>query len=129
MPSGPEGDQEISEHTLMHPKYKTTGFHFSLVSLSFLSFPHIFFVCDSFLRLWVVLFSLFFFLIFRLSRALIRVSIFLPPFVLLLFIAHVMNWFPLPHLIQGVLGLEWGWNFLRTKLQKLLSKPKCVFHQ
>ncbi len=121
MPSGPEGDQEISEHTLMHPKYKTTGFYFSLVSLS-LFFPP----CLS-----VTVFSdcVFFFFIFRLTQALIQVSFSLPPFVLLLFIAHVMNWFPLPHLIQGVWGLEWGWNFLRTKLQKLLSKPKCVFHQ
>lgn len=31
MPSGPEGVQEISEHTLMHPKtHQMTGFYFSL---------------------------------------------------------------------------------------------------
>lgn len=48
MPSGPEGDQEISEHTLMHPKYKTTGFYFSLFSF----LPLFLFVCDGFLRLF-----------------------------------------------------------------------------
>lgn len=125
MPSGPEGDQEISEHTLMHPKYKTTGFYFSLVCVS-LSL-YFFFLSPPFFP--VTIFSDFVFLIFRLQQALIQVSFSLPPFVLLLFITYVMNWFPLPHRIQGVLGLEWGWNFLRTKLQKLLSKPKCVFHQ
>lgn len=32
MPSGPEGVQEISEHTLMHPKtHKMTGFCFGLL--------------------------------------------------------------------------------------------------
>lgn len=32
MPSGPEGVQEISEHTLMHPKtHKMTGFYFALL--------------------------------------------------------------------------------------------------
>lgn len=101
MPSGPEGHQEISDHTLMHPKYKTTGFYFSLIADFF---PPLFSPCDDFLRLS--------FFIFRLMRALIQVSFSLPPFVMLLFIAYVMNWCPLPHLLQGVLGLEWGWNFL-----------------
>lgn len=55
MPSGPEGDQEISDHTLMHPKYKTTGFSLSLVSLSFLSST--FFLSGYFLRLFLFLVS------------------------------------------------------------------------
>lgn len=33
MPSGPEGDQGISEHTLMHPKFKRLDF--TLVSSCF----------------------------------------------------------------------------------------------
>lgn len=96
---------------------KTTGFYFSLVSLSlfFTPPPFLLFFCDSFLRLC-------FFFIFRLTQALIQVSFSLPHFVLLLFIAHVMNWFPLPHLIQGVLGLEWGWNFLHTKTTEAFVK-------
>lgn len=70
MPSGPEGDQEISELTLMHPKYKTTGFYFGLVSLFFSFLPDFFFlfVC---LFLWqfsqTVYFS-FFLVIFRLTH-------------------------------------------------------------
>lgn len=110
MPSGPEGDQEISEHTLMHPKYKTTGFSFSLVSLSFLSSP---FLSGNSLRLCFI---------FRLPQALIQVSFSLPPFVLLLFIAHVMNWFPLPHLIQGVFGSRMGLEFLTYKTTEAFVK-------
>lgn len=118
MPSGPEGDQEISEHTLMHPKYKTTGFYFSSLSLfSFLS-P---FFCEDFF-----FFSRFFH--FQVNTDTYSGVPFLASFFVLLFIAHVMNWFPLSHSIQGVLGQEWVWNFLLTQLQ-LLSKPKCVFHQ
>lgn len=100
MPSGPEGDQEISEHTLMHPKNKQT-------------------------KDWILLLSAFFpptFLIFRFTQALIQVSYSLPPFVLL-FIAHVMmNWFPLLHLIQGVLGLRMGLEFLTYKTTEAFVK-------
>lgn len=97
MPSGPEGDQEISEHTLMHPKNKND---------------------------WILFLSPFFpptFIIFRLTQTLIQVSYSLPPFVLL-FIAHVMNWFPLPHLIQGVLGLRMGLEFLTYKTTEAFVK-------
>lgn len=101
MPSGPEGDQEISEHTLMHPKNKQTK------------------------EDWILFLSAFFpptFLIFRFTQALIQVSYPLPPFVLLLFIAHVMNWFPLLHLIQGVLGLRMGLEFLTYKTTEAFVK-------
>lgn len=73
MPSGPECHQKISEHTLMHPKYKTTGFYFSLVS----------FVSD--------------FFCFPVNTGTYSGALSLPLFVLL-FIVHVMNWFPSPHL-------------------------------
>lgn len=105
MPSGPEGDQEISEHTLMHPKKKKKN--------------------D-----WILFLSPFFppnFIIFRLTQALIQVSYSLPPFVLLLFIAHVMNWFPLPHLIQGVLGLRMGLEFLTYKNDRSFCQNLNVY--
>lgn len=56
MPSGPEGDQELSEHTLMHPDFKKQT------------------------KDWILFSDLFFFFyplfIFRLTRALIQVSFF-----------------------------------------------------
>lgn len=79
MPSGPEGDQGISEHTLMHPKFKRLDF--TLVSS-----------CHKYPRLFFFFFFLFgFWFAFRLTQTLILVSFSLPPFVLLLFIAHVMS--------------------------------------
>lgn len=75
MPSGPEGDQGISEHTLMHPKFKRLDF--TLVS-SCHKYPRLFFLFG-------------FWFAFRLTQTLILVSFSLPPFVLLLFIAHVMS--------------------------------------
>lgn len=123
MPSGPEGDQEISDHTLMHPKYKTTGFSLSLVSLSFLSSTFFFFV-------W--LFSQTFFVFgFELTQALNQVSFSLPPLFFFLYYCYLlhmlMNWFPLPHLIQGVLGLEWGWNFLTYKNYRSFCQNLSVY--
>lgn len=62
------------------PKIQTTGFYFSL----FLS------------QIPQTVFFLFgFWFAFRSTQTLILVSFSLPPFVLLLFIAHVMSWSPL----------------------------------
>ena len=84
MPSGPEGDQEISEHTLMHPKYKTTGFYFSSCLSLFSFLPTIFFCEDFFSQLVFFFFSFSFsFLIFRLTQAPIQVSFSLLPFCII----------------------------------------------
>lgn len=76
--------------TLTHPKkHKHDWTSLRLFSLSRLK-PPVFFISS----VTIVFFSGF--------QALIQVSIFLPDFVLLLFIAHVLTWFPSPHPIQGV---------------------------
>lgn len=70
------------------PKIQTTGFYFSLflfscsAALLVTNTPDFFFLFG-------------FWFAFRLTQTLILVSFSLPPFVLLLFIAHVMSWSPL----------------------------------
>lgn len=109
MPSGPEGDQEISEHTLMHPKYKTTGFYFSLVSLSFLSSPPLFFPV-----------TLFFF--FRLTQALIQVSFSLPPFCIIVIYCTCNELVSIATFNSRSLGSRMGLEFLTYKTTEAFVK-------
>lgn len=91
--------------------------------LSLVSFLHFFFV-------W--LFSQTFFVFgFELTQALNQVSFSLPPLFFFLYYCYLlhmlMNWFPLPHLIQGVLGLGWGWNFLTYKNYRSFCQNLSVY--
>lgn len=79
MPSGPEGDQEISEHTLMHPKYK----RLDVILVSSLFFFFFAFLPPSVYRKQISQTLFFCFFIFRLTQALIQVSFSLPPFCII----------------------------------------------
>lgn len=103
MPSGPEGDQRISEHTLMHPEYKRLDF-------TLVSFPH--FCCfvtnssDSFLSFFRVCFQV---------NAGTRSGVpFLASFCIIIIIYCTCT-----ELVSTVIKFKefWGWNFFHTKLQ------------
>lgn len=125
MPSGPEGVQEISEHTLMHPKHTNDWILFLSRFLPLIIIIIIFCL----MVLLVVEPGCFgFFFIFRRTQTHNHVSNTLPPFVLL-FIALLYIELVFTD-IYGVLGvLKWAGISYIQKIQKLLSKTKCVFHQ
>lgn len=109
MPSGPEGDQEISEHTLMHPKYKTTGFYFSLVSLS-LFFNPLSLFCFS-----VTIFSDFGFFFFQVNTGTYSGVLFLASFCIIVIYCTCNELVSFATFNSRSLGSRVGLEFLTYK--------------